>query len=353
MSITDGQGIVVLSKTQLGDTLLISHPGHDRIVLQLDQALLERATVQMPVFELIASSPLDIEEVLISATKRGQARSTLPFQINAIKAEEASLYQPQTTADLLAASGHVYIQKSQLGGGSPMIRGFAANRVLLVVDGVRMNNAIFRSGNLQNVISLDPHALKGSEVISGPGSVIYGSDAIGGVMSFMSLDPIMGTADKTAIQGHAMLRYATANQEKSTHADIGLGGLKLGSLSSISFSDYEDLRMGKWGRDEYLRREYVSRVEGQDRIIPNENPLIQHPTAYRQINLMQKFRYLASPRLSLNYGFHYATTSHTPRYDRLIEYRNASLRSAEWYYGPQTLDDEYPGHQIHCPIRPI
>ena len=70
-----------------------------------------------------------------------------------------------------------------------MIRGFSTNRLLLVVDGVRMNTAIFRSGNLQNVISLDPFAVGKTEIFFGPGSVIYGSDAIGGVMSFQTLKP--------------------------------------------------------------------------------------------------------------------------------------------------------------------
>ncbi|MCK7536351.1 MAG: Plug domain-containing protein [Marinilabiliales bacterium] len=91
---------------------------------------------------------------------------------------------PQTSADLLAKSNEVFVQKSQLGGGSPMIRGFSTNKILLVVDGVRMNNAIYREGNLQNVLSLDANTIENSEIIFGPGSVTYGSDALGGVMDF-------------------------------------------------------------------------------------------------------------------------------------------------------------------------
>jgi len=73
-----------------------------------------------------------------------------------------------------------------------MIRGFSANRLLYAVDGVRMNTAIFRSGNLQNVISLDPFAISKTEVLFGPGSVMYGSDAIGGAMVFETLSPETG-----------------------------------------------------------------------------------------------------------------------------------------------------------------
>ena len=84
---------------------------------------------------------------------------------------DARLRNPQTTADLLGQIGSVFIQKSQMGGGSPMIRGFATNRVLMVADGVRMNNAIYRSGNNQNIISIDPFSLEDAEVIFGPGSI--------------------------------------------------------------------------------------------------------------------------------------------------------------------------------------
>ena len=54
----------------------------------------------------------------------------------------------ETTGELLQGSGQVHLQMSQQGGISPVLRGFEANRVLLVVDGVRMNNAIYRSGHL-------------------------------------------------------------------------------------------------------------------------------------------------------------------------------------------------------------
>lgn len=77
-----------------------------------------------------------------------------------------------------------------------MIRGFATSRLLYSVDGVRMNTAIFRSGNIQNVISLDPFAMENTEVLFGPGSVIYGSDAIGGVMSFQTLTPQFSLEEK-------------------------------------------------------------------------------------------------------------------------------------------------------------
>ncbi|MBC7848595.1 MAG: TonB-dependent receptor plug domain-containing protein, partial [Chitinophagaceae bacterium] len=130
----------------------------------------------------------ELEEVVVSFNKWEQKLNEVPNKIVKINKLEILRTNPQTAADLLGQTGSVFIQKSQLGGGSPMIRGFATNRVLLVYDGVRMNNAIYRSGNLQNIISIDPLSVETAEVIFGPGSLIYGSDAIGGVMDFHTLD---------------------------------------------------------------------------------------------------------------------------------------------------------------------
>ena len=93
------------------------------------------------------SAVVDLDEVVISFNKWEQNRKEVPNMIEKVNLRDARLRNPQTTADLLGQIGSVFIQKSQLGGGSPMIRGFATNRVLMVVDGVRMNNAIYRSGN--------------------------------------------------------------------------------------------------------------------------------------------------------------------------------------------------------------
>ena len=103
--------------------------------------------------------------------------------------KKTELDLPQTSADLLYYGGEIRIQKSQGAGGSPVIRGFEANRVLLVIDGVRMNNAIYRSGHLQNAITIDPYALERTEIIFGPSSVGYGSDALGGVVHFYTKKP--------------------------------------------------------------------------------------------------------------------------------------------------------------------
>ncbi|RYY94753.1 MAG: TonB-dependent receptor [Chitinophagaceae bacterium] len=279
-----------------------------------------------------------LDEIVIAASKWEQNLNEVPNKITRIAARDVLHQNPQTAADLLGQSGSVFIQKSQLGGGSPMIRGFATNRVLLVLDGVRLNNAIYRSGNLQNILSVDPLSLQEAEVIFGPGSLIYGSDAIGGVMDFHTLPAQLSADGKTLVKGSALARYSSANGERTVHADVNVGGRRLSFLSSATLSSFGDLRMGRnGGPDSYLRPEYVERLRGTDSIVKNSNPLLQRHSGYEQLNLLQKLRFRATEHLDLQYSFHYARTGDAPRYDRLIQYRNGRLRFAEWSYGPMLL----------------
>lgn len=276
-----------------------------------------------------------LDEVVVSASKFEQSKRDIPQKIISIDAKKIQLINPQTSADLLESTGNIFIQKSQLGGGSPMIRGFSTNRLLLTVDGVRMNNAIFRSGNLQNVISIDPFTIQNTEITLGAGSIVYGSDAIGGVMSFYTKKPQLSYSDNMYFKANAVARYATANKEKTGHLDLNFGLKKWAFLSSISYSDFDNLRMGNHGPEDYLRPEYVVTNNGIDETVSNDNPKMQIPTGYNQLNLMQKVRFEPQDNLSFDLGLIYTTTSDYSRYDRLIRYRGDELRSSEWYYGPQ------------------
>ncbi len=294
-------------------------------------AELEEDTFQV----MMEVSNLNLEEVVVSATRWKQTSSRIPIKIISIPAREIAFQNPQTAADLLGISGKVFIQKSQQGGGSPMIRGFAANRLLYAVDGVRMNTAIFRGGNIQNVINLDPFAIENTEVLFGPGSVIYGSDAIGGVMSFQTLAPQFSLTDKPLVTGKAVARYSSANSERTGHLDVNVGWGKWAMTTSISSWDFDHLRQGSKGPDDYLKPYYVQCQDSVDRIISQDDPLLQIPSAYSQINLMQKLRYRPNENWDLQYGFHYSETSAYGRYDRHNRVRNGLPRYAEWDYGPQ------------------
>lgn len=286
--------------------------------------------------DTLTESEISLRQVVISAARWNQSAYDVPNHVVRISRQTSALQNPQTAADLLGLSGEVFIQKSQQGGGSPMFRGFGTNRLLYAVDGVRMNTAIFRAGNLQNVISLDPFAIEQTEILFGPGSVMYGSDAIGGVMSFQTLAPKFSQDDLPYFTGSAVTRFSSANQEMSAHFDVNVGFKRWAFLTSFSHNRFGDLRQGAYGPEEYLRPFYVERFDSADVVVANTDPLVQRPTGYNQMNLMQKVRFSPNANWDLQYAFHYSATSGYARYDRLQRTGNNGLpRSAEWLYGPQ------------------
>ncbi|WP_073096086.1 TonB-dependent receptor [Leeuwenhoekiella marinoflava] len=328
--VSGADGTADISAFSKSETIIATHVSH--LTLKTTKAaLIAKGNVLY-----LADNENELNEVVLSVSKFEQRAKGVSQKVVSLDAEDIALKNPQTAADFLTQSGQVFVQKSQLGGGSPMIRGFSTNRLLLTVDGVRMNTAIFRSGNLQNVINIDPFTIDQTEVILGPGSVVYGSDAVGGVMNFYTKKPVFSFGEGTAFSGMALTRYATANNEKTGHVDFNIGSKKWAFLTSISYSDFDDLRMGGSGPSDYLRPEYVVTQNGVDAIVENENPRVQTPTGFDLINLTQKVRFMPNNIWDFNLGLHYSTTSDYARYDRLTRKRNDQLRSAAWYYGPQT-----------------
>jgi hemoglobin/transferrin/lactoferrin receptor protein len=151
---SDGQGYLDLGSFTSQKLLIVQHPAFHPY-----QFTKSNIKTYKPVI-MLQERIINIDEVVISASKWEEMKSEIPFEILTLNANGIDFSNVQTAADALEATGQVFVQKSQLGGGSPMMRGFGANAVLIVVDGVRMNNAIFRGGNLQNIISIDPSSLR-------------------------------------------------------------------------------------------------------------------------------------------------------------------------------------------------
>ncbi len=325
--ITNNKGEVNLDNFSDSDYIVVKH------ISYIEQLISKKYIKNNQIF--LAPSHQGLDEIVLSASKFLEKKAEIPRTIVSVNAKTIGFTNPQTSADALERTGKVYVQKSQLGGGSPVIRGFSTNRLLLTVDGVRMNNAIFRSGNIQNVLSIDPFTIQNTEVTLGAGTVIYGSDAVGGVISFNTTKPKLSYQDSLKLSSSSTVRYATASQEQTIHSDLNLGFKKWAFLTSFTLNKFDDLRMGKNGPDNYLRPEFITTANNQDLIIKNQNSLIQKESGYNQINFMQKVLYQPVNNLDISLGLFYTKTSDVPRYDRLIRYKNGELRSAEWFYGPQ------------------
>ncbi len=276
----------------------------------------------------------DLEEVVISANKFELKKKESPNQIELISAKQIAFQNSPNTANLLEQTGNVFVQRSQAGGGSPVLRGFEASRVLIVMDGVRMNNAIFRAGHLQNVLRIDQSMLERAEVIFGPSSVIYGSDALGGVVHFRTKNP-----EFKANSFRSYLRYATAIGEKTGHVDFNIGKKLWAFLTSFTFSDFGDVIQGSKRSREYpdfgKRLFYVERQGNVDVSVKNENLDKQVGSGYSQYDFLQKISFQQTENIKHTLNFQYSNSSNVPRYDRLTEVRNGLPRFSEWFYGPE------------------
>lgn len=286
--------------------------------------------------DTVTCNTVDLQEVIVAADRAVGIPNTKIREVRLIRQHQIQTENVQNTADLLMNLGGITVQKSQQGGGSPIIRGFEASRILLLIDYIRLNNLIYRTGHLQNVITIDPGVLKRVEVISGPASLSHGSDALGGTIHFVTKDPEPG------MNGNAWIRYGSSNNEYSAHADLNMGNGDWGSLTSVSYSNFGDLKSGK-NRNPFLPKDdqyitldqYVVREEGTDHVYSNPKDYLQKFSGYSQYDLLQKFAYRPQPGNTHVLNLQLSNSSDVPRYDRLTERKGDTPKFAEWYYGPQ------------------
>lgn len=288
-----------------------------------------------------ADRAIVLDEAVISANKVAEDKKDVAQQTETTNARQIQQANPASAADLISQTGMVMVQKSQLGGGSPVLRGFEASRVLLVIDDVRMNNIIYRSGHLQNIVTLDPSMLQRVDVLFGPSSTVYGSDALGGVIHFHTRTPQLSEqAGELNIHGNGLLRYASASSEKTGHLDFNIGGGKLASWTSVSYSSFDDLIQGKnlneTADSSWLRPYYIARINDKDSLVKNDNIYKQVQSGYNQYDILQKFLFSPGAGTKHQLNLQLSNSSDVPRYDRLTDPDpNTTLRNAEWYYGPQ------------------
>lgn len=246
-----------------------------------------------------------------------------------------------TSADILLLTDGVTIQKSQGGGGSPIIRGFEANRILLMIDGVRMNNAIYRNGHVQNSLTVDPFIIEDFNIIYGPSAVTYGSDAIGGVINYITTEPkLSNKKDSTLEKIRFITRLNKGADELTNHVDFNFGKQKWASFSSLTFKQFGDIVMGKnrkhgyadWGKVPYS----IYPASGADSLIINPNPDNQPNIGYDQIDVTQKFLFKPTQHLEISTNSQLSTSSNIQRFDQLNNYNeNGIPQFATWEYGPQ------------------
>jgi len=298
--------------------------------------------------ELLAQSDTSskqLQDVVIYANKFPTLSKNIVQRVVALT-DKVLLQQQANTADILTASGQVFVQKSQAGGGSPVVRGFEASRVLLMVDGVRMNSAIFRAGHLQNIITVDNMILDRVEIIYGPSSTLFGSDALGGVVNLFTKQPQLYKSNLVSkkapwkTNGNLVYRFGNGQNEQRQHVDLNIANNRWAFLTSVTKSNFGDMRQGNKRSAAYpdfgKRLFYVVRENNTDVIKDNSASVnIQKLSGYNQIDLLQKVLFKPNDNTEHLLNVQVSNSSDINRYDRLTETSKGLPVFSEWYYGPQ------------------
>ncbi len=180
----------------------------------------------------------------VSASRHRQKHIDSPRSMSVITADELRKRNYRTVPEALNELVGVMVQETNYGGGSPIIRGMVGNRILILVDGIRLNNSTYRLGPNQYLNTIDIHQVDRIEVIRGPGSVLYGSDALGGLVNIITRGR-EGAEAGTEIHPRVFSRISSADRGASSRLELGGHHRRLGFLGGVSARRFGDLRAGR------------------------------------------------------------------------------------------------------------
>ncbi|MFT4903172.1 MAG: hemoglobin/transferrin/lactoferrin receptor protein, partial [Thalassomonas sp.] len=308
--VSNNKGVLNLSTFSGQDTLTIQHLGYQKI--KQTKGSIQEKTI------FLALKTHSLENVEIVEYKAKNLKTALSH----LKSTPAIILESQTaqTSELLEKTMGISVQNSQNGGGSPNLRGMEANRLLIVVDGIPLNNTIFRSGHLQSIATINPIFLKGVEVLFGPASVAYGSGAMGGAILFSTKKPKNENSTQFTQQfessSNAVFSSIISNYKLKNSANI----------SGFSIKLYGDLKMGS-------NRKHGFENWGKEPIITEGD--IQKGTAYQQSDFFHKTLFKLNNTNFLLFNSQFSTSSNINRFDKLNDIKEGKQKYKYWYYGPQ------------------
>jgi hemoglobin/transferrin/lactoferrin receptor protein len=199
-----------------------------------------------------------LNPIVVTATRTERDPFSIPRDIVVIGHNQVDNNSIGFTPDALEDSPSILVQKTNYGGGAPVIRGLIGNQILILVDGVRLNNSTFRFGPNQYLNTISPSLIDRLEVVEGPGSVLYGSDALGGTVNLITLD-----ARSFGLAGiRSVTRAASADRSISQHFDYRLGLGNVNILAGGGYQNFNDLS----GGDGYQRPTGYNGYDGNVRV---------------------------------------------------------------------------------------
>jgi outer membrane receptor protein involved in Fe transport len=299
--------------------------------------------------ENVSEPAIQLEEIAVTATRVEKDTFYTPNAISVVNRAQIERMNADITPRILRESVGVWAQQTTVGQGSPILRGLTGYQTFIQIDGVRLNNSTFRSGPNQYLATISPDSLDRIEVLRGPGSMLYGSGAMGGVVSLFTKDPIFdGASEKWDFQTRLFGRYASASQERLGRLEVMGSRQKLGFSVGGSIRQFDDLNPGKGYDLHYNNRKFQIVSER-----PEDIPLVERPPAdlpawlideeapldWKAYDGDAKIAYQLTDNQSLTLAYQLWRQPKTARYDQI-----ATGVFDEFFFEPQNRDLVYASY---------
>jgi hemoglobin/transferrin/lactoferrin receptor protein len=205
--------------------------------------------------------------VVVTATGFEQPLLETPYSVHRVDARDRLERGHRTVPEALRDTPGVMIQKTAQGHGSPFIRGFTGRHNLVLIDGIRFNNSVFRDGPVQYWNTVDSYSIESMELIKSQGSVRYGSDAIGGTLNLITKAAQFRDEAPGQVFDHGALlyRFDTNGSSHTGRLETGFGvggtfGLHVG-VTRRDFGDIRDKELGTMPHTGYDETDYDLRLD--------------------------------------------------------------------------------------------
>lgn len=270
-------------------TVLISCLGFESTQLEITR----ESDIKALTIQLHPTSIQLNKNIVITASKDQLPTHKLPDAVSVLSEEELKFNAPRSMAEALIGTPGVWMQKTNHGGGSPFLRGLTGNQTLLLMDGIRLNNAAFRYGPNQYFNTIDVYSVSQVEVIRGKGSVLYGSDALGGVINVITQSPSFYTG-KPRLIGRGRLKFMNKEMEQSGGGGLEYQSQQFAISGNVNYKNFGDLFAG--GNLGYER-----------------------PSSYNETGTNFKAKLRLSDKLLITSAFNYLVQNDVHRYDQVAQ----------------------------------
>ncbi len=297
---------------------------------------------------------VQLSEITVTATRAVKSPYETPNAITVLDQKQFERTNAEHASNLLQNVVGVIAQETTVGQGSPMLRSLTGYQTVIQVDWVRLNNSTFRSGPNQYTATIAPEIIEKAEVLLGSSSVLYGSGAMGGVVSFFTKDiPLDVSQEAWTIHPRVLARYSTATQERLGRLEVTGNSRQFGFSIGGGLRYYGDINSGNgYDLHYYKNRKYeiVSEMPRNTELytyndlrkiskdnIP-ETWLIddEGPLNWQAYDADAKIAYQLNDTSTINVAYQMWRQPQTPRYDKI-----APQEFDEFYFEPQNRDLVY------------